>query len=291
MLLALLGCAGSSTEDSAPSAYLYPDTANSPPDLAVDVVSSGVQAVLDDLFWYNGSPVFAAYDEVMQLADDTCPAINESNGIFSWEDNCTNLEGDQFAGFMNDYHLLDIVEGRSYRAEATVTTVDGRRLTIAGEGGIEASLDNRWWRSDVDGVMYYDGPAADGTWVDSGIELSLSYYLETDGAGTITSVQLDGAVSELTGDVSAVSFSELQFAFSEALSTCPEEPYGSLAVRDASGVWADLVFDVEGDVKSGYTVSDEALCDGCGTLWYGGENLGQACIDAETIRNAEVPPW
>ena len=151
---------------------------------------------------------------------------------------------------------------RSYRAEATITTTDGRRLTIEGEGGIEASHDNRWWRSDVDGVMYYDGPAADGTWVVTGVELSLGYYLELGDDGAVSIVQLDGAVSDLEGDVSAVSFSDIQYAFSETNTECPQEPYGSLAVRDATGVWADLVFDVEGDLKAGYTISDTALCDG-----------------------------
>ena len=204
---------------------------------------------------------------------------------------CTNVEGDQFAGFVNDFVSTDPVDARSYRAEATITTTDGRRLTIAGEGGIEASHDNRWWRSDVDGVMYYDGPAADGTWVVTGVELSLGYYLELGDDGAVSIVQLDGAVSDLEGDVSAVSFSDIQYAFSETNTECPQEPYGSLAVRDATGVWADLVFDVEGDLKAGYTISDTALCDGCGTLWYGGDNLGQVCLDTAGLQGAEVPPW
>jgi hypothetical protein len=272
---------------------LYDDTTSGAPNLDADAVSAGTQAVLDRVLTFNANPLGISYDEMMALADATCPPIDGSSaGLRSWETNCTSEIGGEFAGFVNDYSSVSPVTVRRFRAEATVTAPDGRRLTMAGDAEVQHQVQatGETRRSAVSGVMYYDGPAADGTWLSQGVELSLDYDLNTTAEGAMVILSLDGAVSGLEGEMSAVSFSDVEFDFAEG-SACALEPAGTVAVRDAEGVWADLVFDADYDDESGLTIDDPGLCDGCGTLWYDGVELGQSCVDLSGLHASVADSW
>lgn len=296
-LLALFGCGttdATSGETAAelPSAWLYDETTSGAPNLDADAVSAGTQAVLDRVLTFNANPISRSYDEMMALADAECPPISSSTpGGGAWETNCTAESGAEFAGFVSAYSSEDGAVVRRFRAEATITALDGRRLTMAGdaESRWQAQSNGESRSSAVSGVMYYDGPAADGTWLAEDVELSLEYNLVT-ADGALVSLGLEGAVAGLEGEMSAVSFSDVQFSFPSG-SACALEPAGTVAVRDAEGVWADLVFDAEYDSESGLTIDEPELCDGCGTLWYDGTEFGQSCVDLTALHASVVDSW
>ncbi|MCP4805529.1 MAG: hypothetical protein GY884_09285 [Proteobacteria bacterium] len=58
---------------------------------------------------------------------------------------------------------------------------------------------------------------------------------------------------------------------------CAAEPAGTILVRDEVGYWYELVFD--------------GSCDGCGSVQWEGETLGEACIDVSPLYAWEDAPW
>jgi hypothetical protein len=294
-LLVLLACTAPESDGERaadlPDAYLYEDTGSGSPDYTTDTVAAAVQGVWDRLQTLNASVLFDAYDEVAAFGDGACPTLSyPAGGVTSWETTCSASTGADFAGFWYEYEATETVDVHRFRAEATVDGPGGEQLTLAGDAGTEADAANQRWESSVDGVMSYDGPAAAGTWLAEGLELSLEYEAHGPSVNGVPRMLVDGALSGLPGDVTAMSFTDLAFVPGTS-STCALEPSGSMSIRDAQGVWADLVFDLEAADDGTYRVDDAALCDGCGTLWYGGEDLGQVCLDVTGVVNAPVPPW
>jgi hypothetical protein len=71
-------------------------------------------------------------------------------------------------------------------------------------------------------------------------------------------------------------------------SDCPQEPSGTLAIRDEANEWYTVAFDGP-SYAGGETFP--AACDGCGEVWYRGTSLGLVCPDLSTLTQWERSPW
>lgn len=294
MVLSLLGCVAGTPEDSDPSwpsGYLLEDSAAPRLELRVEEVAEAVNDVFAQAIAINGHVLFVAYDAVMAHADPSCPPVDASeDGGSLWDTNCVAESGARYAGFISVFRGFQGDEYNSnLRGEATVLSPDGSRLVVAGDAHTTINEVARVWKSAVDGVMYYDGPGSEGSWVLGSPDVRMAYTLEANTAQELIAATLDGSVGSLEGAVSAVSLNEVVMRQDENF-PCPVEPYGTLSVRDAHGSWGDVVFDV-GLGEAGEYIVDAERCDGCGTLWFGGEDLGQVCVDPLNTLNTELPPW
>ena len=90
------------------------------------------------------------------------------------------------------------------------------------------------------------------------------------------------------GTANSIWFDGVWIATEGQGSDCPIEPSGTISIRDDAGDWYDVEF--QGPGYSG-AASFPPECDGCGDVWYQGENLGQACVDFSAMTDWEGSPW
>lgn len=248
-------------------------------------------------------PVFPAYEAAMAGQSAGCPDYYEAEGNVYWYDNCTGSDGSGFSGysFYTRYDQVDggdglIYDGEALSGVARVETPEGHVFDAGGsayyyaahhEGTGDADPSYDYFTSIVQGSFSYDGPEAAGTWVAEGeapdITLQAGYLPALDARLAI----LDGSVSGLSGEVSYLVFDALT-AFSPAISTCAAEPGGGFSARAADGYWYDVVFD--GPLEWGQQV-DRGVCDGCGRMYFQGEEVGEVCVGDLGLLAWGVAPW
>ncbi len=151
------------------------------------------------------------------------------------------------------------------------------------------------WQLIVEGSFSSDDEALEETWLEPGstvrptlVRISVLVPPNPDGlpeGGRIATI--DGGITGLAGDLDTVSVSGL-FMYSPELSEC-DEPGGSVSVRDADGNWYDVLF----DGPEGWEDEDVDLmaCDGCGTTWFRGQQIGNTCVDFSSLVEFEDRPW
>ena len=140
----------------------------------------------------------------------------------------------------------------------------------------------------IEGGYSWDGPEADGTWLDWGVEPTLVWYASRDPSSGGKAITLSSSVSIDSGPFTAV-FMDGVYLYEEVLgSSCGIEPSGTISLLDSEGRWTDLIFD--GPTEFNAEV-DAAVCDGCATAWYRGTALGEACIDFSALTDWEDSPW
>ena len=291
LLLTACGAPPSSTPGELPVAYDVAPPAGGLPTITQEGATTALASVLASAFTYNADVMFQAYQQIMSFADETCPSVSAGDGGSMWDTNCTATSGAVFTGFISRYDgVREDVSQRRMRGEAMIDLPDGSQMVVAGElatavsSGVAPS-----WSSDITGVMRYDGALAAGTWVEAESDVNLGYTLVADVNGAVQSVEMDGNVAGLEGEVSAVVFNDFVLDLMHTW-PCPQEPAGNLRLRDVDGVWATLTFDVTGTVEEGFSVP-EGKCDGCGDLMFEEESLGEVCVDMSGMFATEVPPW
>ena len=294
MLLLLQACTPPDPADSAPevdlpAAYDEDGPVIAPPMITAEAATTAMDEVLSSALTFNADVMFQAYAEVMTYADDDCPSVSYGAGGSMWDVNCSSDAGATYSGFVSEFEgMQGETFTRRMRGEATIDLPDGSRMIVAGDVGTDERP--QVWSSMILGVMRYDGLASAGTWVERAVDVNLEYSLtESSNDGSLVSVTLEGSVAGLVGEVTAVSFADFR-ATAAADFPCPIEPTGTVGIRDASGVWASVTFDVVGSAAEGYTIADGA-CDGCAPLVYDGVELGEVCVDTSSLFAAELPPW
>ena len=130
-------------------------------------------------------------------------------------------------------------------------------------------------------------PGAAGTWLEWGLVPSIYWWTLSYGDGAKL-VALGGMLEVEDGPISAVILEDLYLVQESLGATCGLEPSGSISILDSEGNWYGLSFD--GPTGEDWDV-DPALCDGCGTAWYRGERLGEACVDFSVLTSWEEKPW
>jgi hypothetical protein len=73
---------------------------------------------------------------------------------------------------------------------------------------------------------------------------------------------------------------------------CALEPTGWISLRDSDAYWYDLVFQPAdgGGEDTGYTDDPYAECDGCGTLYLRGVQIGEVCPDFSFVWDGRLQP-
>lgn len=249
----------------------------------------------------EATPLFAAYTAVMESADGGCPNYYEQDGNQYWYDECTSEAGAEFSGYAfyygYDHTLIDglVYDGGALYGVGSATAPDGSRLEFGGsatayrawpDGVAEDAPEFYVYAANqIQGGFAWDGPDAPA-WLAAEHAPDLiaqSYYVPAyDGRY----VALDGS---LGSDADTATVFDTFTLWSDNLITwCPNEPYGSISVRDAEGEWYDILFHGPEAYESEV---DESLCDGCGDAWFHGQQLGLVCGDFSTLTDWGTTPW
>ena len=304
----LLGACTSGGDDpsadaEAPSAYTYTpeaDDSDGPGDLDLDAVAAALQQVFAESRTLNARPVLDTYQDILAQSDAGCPSYYEQDGNIFWYASCTAASGAAYSGyaFYNVYEGVDLFgDGNAWDADALFGTADMVDATGTGHvhlGGsayvAEAvSQDGALlWYTAVTGAFFGDTAAAQGTWMESGQAPAMSLYAARYDQADVNILYLFGNAA-LSGEVTAMSTEGLAiYTYVPGIYPCAEEPMGALALRDAEGRWYELTFDINPETLA---VRAGGACDGCGTLSYKGEEVGQVCIDGSVLVDWEVTPW
>ena len=103
LLFALLGCSHPS-DDSGPAAWTFDPGVAGQPTLSPDDVTASLEAVYALLPTLDPDQGFAAYEQVLQRIDSTCPAVDPMYfPQLYWEDACDTGAGAHFDGWALSY--------------------------------------------------------------------------------------------------------------------------------------------------------------------------------------------
>lgn len=278
-----------------------PDLAAPSPAPAFDPVamSATISAGLAAAKRITGAPVFAAYNAVMATAEEGCPNYYAMDGNVYWYDRCTTSSGSTFSGYSFYYGYTDydagdgnIYNGQQLYGVAQMWDAEGHELNLGGSAAdlvlTAADGSYTYWYSVAQGSFAWDGAGTEGTWVTPGMApdlvLTAIEYPAYDGH----MFYVHGGVSGLPGAYGTVVFDGLTLYDAGIGGECPEEPGGTISVRDANGYWFDLFLD--GQLATDDVVPGSA-CDGCADAWYQGQNLGPVCVDYTALTSWESAPW
>lgn len=301
-LALLLACSSPEAEAPAEEAapYLADEDALDLPEPSFDAeeASAAVAEALGLLREITATPILDAYEAAMEGADASCPSwFSSEDGVDYWYDDCAAADGTRFSGYgaLVDYDGLEsggfAWEGRVVYGAGTITAPDGAALSLNGAAGL---LEGRSaegvaaaWNV-VDGEFSAEG-AGEG-WLATGVEPELQ--MQAFALDEIRAFIADGTLAGLEGEIDAVRADALLLATEQTGAPCSLEPAGTLSLRGADGHWTDVVFDVPYDAATeSFGAMEAADCDGCGTAWFQGQELGQACFDFSTLLDWESSPW
>lgn len=307
MLLLLIACQSNAEKETAATAvpvpYIYEGDDLPAASVSAADVEGAVAEGLSVAMSLMAPPVFPAYQAAMAGAENGCPNYYDYDGNLYWYDNCTTNGGSSYSGysFYTTYEDVDdgagsIYNGESLSGVAQIETGRGYRFEAGGSAYYytldhskqnDSDADYTMFVSIVQGAFSYDGAEAENTWLSEDLAPDITFYAYyvPDYDGRV--VSLDGSVGGLSGSLPYVVFDNLTL-FEQGLSTCTREPGGGLSVRGTDGYWYDVIFD--GPVEFGEQV-DSSLCDGCGRLYFQGEEIGEVCADVSTMLAWEQSPW
>lgn len=282
-----------------PAPYVVEEEEQPTPDFSAEELSTAVVEAIAAAFELRGDPVFPAYFAVMAEQEDGCPDYYEYNGNMYWYDQCTTDSNASYSGY-SFYYSYDgyypgdglVYDGDVLYGVAQVVDSGGHTFVAGGQAGsITAEAEDgsyKYWQSVVQGGFSYDGPVSRGTWMEDGLAPDLSllgYYVPSADAHAFV---IDGGVSGLLGGFDTVVFSNVLAYDENAGNACANEPGGLISIRDIEGYWYDIVLD--GPPDFGDEV-DTSKCDGCGTAWYRGQEVGAVCADFSNLIDWGTQPW
>ena len=287
-------------EETAPSEYVFEE--DEPAQLlSLGEVELAIFESFEVLQRLNPSLVHDAYAQVKDQTDPECPYFYDYYDYDYWADSCETDAGSSFSGqvgFWRTYNTqddyYDIIDEGYYSGDAKVTSSDGETFVGSGYAYHSAKRDrygtNNYHYWNVWGEYGWSGGGLEaGNWVqeDYTVEFSMwtgNYY----GSDTATYTSLSGGLSGLSGDINTILLRDFMIYSDELGSECDLEPYGTISVRDNAGNWVDVVFD--GPAYWG-AWAFQPHCDGCGTAYFRGEEIGPTCIDFSSWLQWENLSW
>lgn len=315
----LLACGGAAVETSPeaapdtsspttpptePSPWIYEEDSEPVAEFDAEALEAAVQSALFRIRDTTAAPVLAAYGSAMQGQGDYCPDYYAGeDGSIYWFDYCTSEYGTSFNGYAFSYDYVDYPDGSGYLyngdavfSAATIETADGRTFSGAGTAyGLIASWPvegeaHKVYYTVLEGSFEWNGAEAEGTWIEEGVNPDLSVQLaQFDDYPDIRVAYVVGGVTGLDEDFDTVVFDDVAL-WDEALTTsgCEAEPSGSVSIRSPDGDWYDVLFDGPIDEEAEVV---PGTCDGCGTAWFRGEQVGAVCADFSELLGWENTPW
>lgn len=305
LTLAALMAAGCTPADDGPEGvtepteYIYEGGDAPAPDLDPAALSAAIEAAFDSMDALDSTPFGVAYADVMALADASCPyslELNDGeNPLTYWEDDCEASTGARFDGTTYHYDFDDVdadgfvLNGWFTGFSGSVLDAAGRELAgsaqVSSLHGVSPALE--YFQQTINGGITWT-EAEEGTWLTGALRPTLTrtaYYAPDADAHYIS---LEGGLTGLAGELDTLSVAEFILQDANAGSDCPDEPHGTVSVRDGNGDWYDVVFDGPIDADAD---TDPALCDGCGQTWYRGEAVGETCVDFSSLLDWGTQPW
>jgi len=290
------------TDEDEP--YLYEEDDDGDEQLNLDVLERGLGDALDVIFSIDPMSFHETYEALANSGDGYCPYYYEeyitAYDQFYWRDSCTADGGVEFSGYGISYAYADYVDGDAdysinayFSGAARLIDDEGRRMDASGYSRYyeyDYVPDGRtYFYSRIWGEFSWEGDGG-RTWLSSGLTMDIytygARYITYDPVGYYT--LLDGSLAGLDGAVTAINLTDV-FLYSESMdSACPDEPSGTISLRDADGDWYDVEF--QGPRYWG----GEAFpgeCDGCGDVFFRGEPLGAICPDFSHLKDWGDRPW
>lgn len=293
-----VGCGGSADGDAAdapairaPTPYVpdLPPAADGPAArLDAAAVAAAITARVPELLGADLAAVPDLVEGFVDLAAPGCPGgerfeEGEASGL-AVENDCITADGYRFRGLLSITRFTE-AEGavRGFSVDAggvRIEAPDGRFVELDGFfGGSSERFDEVVGHNTYLGArLAADAETAGGNpWLDGTFEGRLERWSYREPGGV--AMGLSGSVALAGGAVSAVAVSGLHF---DSWS-CGAEPSGVVSVREADGVWHDVVFDGFRDDEGegqGVPEGDEAVCDGCGAHLVAGVDAGTVCAEA-----------
>ena len=322
LFVALAGCSGG--EDTAPVDTNPPpfgsDTGYGVPFVGAALDLAGVEAALEEGIRQVRSmdpvDVLDLMEQLLGYQDQgSCPSYEPSNGA----DYDLGRPGEACTASSNAFFQVDLrfrrelegQEGSSYRTEDAAIR-GGSRIVDPLGNSLDFSLvfshedqtssgGNRKLFGSWIGVATWSDAAA-GEWLGTGASAGFEYLWVTESDGmTPTAFTAKGGISGLQGAVvdttvfsgiSGVEYPEAVLGFTLAGSTlgslCDVEPHGSVHLRTHEGEWYEVRFDAP---VLGLAPQSNEECDGCGTVLFGGEELGEICPDLAMFLDWQGRPW
>ena len=298
------GTTDGTTDDSEPHIvdppegdYLDDSAIEELPELDGSALTAAVNDAIANAMYIHGGPAVFAYFEALEDSEGDCPTWGVDNGTPFWFDTCVTESGAAFEGYGYHYEYEaeydDNVtwDGFAIYSVASIVTAAGDTFEGAGGASFLTGVnddDLDVWYSYVQPGFAYDGAAADGTWLAEGLDPDTSWYALRAPDGSGAAATMSGSTMVSSGPVSALVFNELLLIDEAWGSSCPIEPHGSLSVLDDEGNWIDVYFD--GPEWEGPETPAE-LCDGCGSAWFRGTYLGEACFDFSPLSDWDAYPF
>lgn len=221
----------------------------------------------------------------------------DSSSTMFWMDTCSTPEGAEFSGYStyseyDDYLLGNTLwDGDVLWGNASIETAMGYRFDGGGTlydlhgYGAVSGYDTESWYSVISGVYSWTGPGSEGTWLEEAVtpavRILFTRYLDQDARR----VEVDGSIPLHESAIGSATFSGVVYADERIGWECESEPSGQVSLRGADGYWYDVAF------HGGQEEVEDALCDGCGTVSFRGEVLGQACVDWGSWVGWGTAPW
>jgi hypothetical protein len=265
-------------------------------------VALGITAAFEATFALDPILLADAHDTIWAQRDEGCPAYDADYLLaysrYSWNDDCVSESGAHFDGrayFRGEtatVYASYVYDRYLYlnTSSMLMTRADGQSLSAAGyayyydidrsaSGYVQSYLR-------LYGAFQWEGADYASAWFGSPPQMDLSISTTQYTAGS-TYTSLDGSLSAISADITAVNFSSIWYENSTS-NACAVEPGGTVRLRDSEGRWYEVTFD--GPVRNGAS-SFPAWCDGCGAVWWRGEYLGEACPDFTRLLDWERRPW
>ncbi len=297
MLLLALACTPAPDDSATPTVeapYLLDDGSAEEVSFDQAAIEDAITEAIQGARNHTADPAIDAYALTLANATEDCPRwYQDSTGLDYWYDTC---ETDDGAGFSGYGYYLDyagysdgtyVWDGPAIYAVSTNTTPDGDAFTGSGSAlslvgtGSDGDVTYTIYYTIVSGDFTWDGPGADGTWLEGDTPFLAGWVTDYGG---IHAAYFDGSLPLAEGGAFDIAvLREATISAPEAGWVCPGEMAGSVSVHTAEGVWYEVLFD--GDS------SDSATCDQCGDVWHEGVSLGQACADASAWLDWDQTPW
>jgi hypothetical protein len=232
---------------------------------------------------------------------------------FGWQDHCETAGGVAYSGTLAWDRALAIdgdadtllgatVSGsRFLRGAATVTDGDDLVFSFVGEADDAmyrtTSEDYEQWSysSTVAGTTRGSAGHPSSAPIPGGFRADLHLFYQ---GGEVSSFEARGEIFLLDGRIGdrfdSVSI-DMALDGPGALGPddCALEPRGWISLRDADAYWYDLIFQprYEDDLTDKeYANLPYGECDGCGTLFVRGVEIGEVCIDFEWLWTGSLVP-
>ena len=220
-----------------------------------------------------------AWKEAMETySDDTCPPMEEHNGMELWRESCTTETGEQFLGWT----LRFVLEDKDFFEETHFLTdyywLSGQAQIIADENSRIQNFGDilhkkgrtleelPWYEGFVYGDFAWSASDAENTWLQS--DLTMEYYTFA-GIHDTLEIDIQAWISGFSEQTPAAIFDQIVFD----TAVCPQEPLaGTIWIRDQQGLWTELVYD---GIEN---------CDGC-------ETSKTICSDFSIWSNWDTEPW